>query len=138
MNSVIVDCSVVVPCFFPELESARAMRLLYEFKEGLIEWVAPAFLSVEFSNTAWKKNSRRLCDSDEAKKQVLQFIHLPVKYVDSLFLLPQAMELAISYKITVYDALYLSAACATNAVLATFDKRLETAAHASGVKIYPV
>ena len=136
MKNVLVDCSAIVPCFFSEQETDRAMRLIYEVKEGLIACVAPTLLVAEFGNTGWKKVCRKSHDVEDVQSQIEKFLRFPIEYIDNRTLLTTAFELAISKNITVYDAMYLSAACVTNSALATFDSRLVDAAHQCGVSLY--
>jgi len=55
----------------------------------------------------------------------------------SVSLASKAIEIAVKYRITVYDALYLALAISTNSTLLTFDEELRKIAKEIGVAISP-
>jgi len=135
MKTVVVDCSVVVPWFFPEKGSEAALAIFDAFSKGHISCAAPALLQAEFGNMAWKKVSRKVCGAEYATHQIALFRKTEIKCCRCDEILPAAFTIACESRITVYDALYLAIAQALDAELATLDTTLAKAASACGITL---
>lgn len=124
-EKIVVDASVAVKWYVPEEGSDEASSILVEDVERL----APDLLASEFGNVLWKKVGRGELTSGEATEICDAFLtSSPVRLVPSASYLGPALEIALRWGCTVYDALYLAVALGEDCGLATADARLaETA-----------
>ena len=127
MKKVVVDASVAVKWFVPEIHSAAAVRML----DPEIALYAPDLIGPEFGNILWKKVRRKEIGREEADEIMNAFAKLPFEIRPSALLLPAAFELAIELDRTVYDSLYLALAVAEEYVLITADSKFHAALAAS-------
>lgn len=119
MRRVVVDASVAVKWFVPEIHSDTAMRLL----DGEFIISAPDLIGPEFGNTIWKKVRRKELTAAEGAEIVDGFPRIGVEVLPSAGLLRSAFELAVALDRTVYDCVYLALAVAQDAVLVSADTR---------------
>lgn len=126
MKRVVVDASVAVKWFVPEIHSAAAARLLEP--EFIIS--APDLIGPELGNTVWKKVRRQEITSAEASEILAAFPNVGVEIYPSSVLLISAFALAVALDRTVYDSLYLALAVAQDGALITADQKF----HASVIK----
>ena len=137
MTAVVLDCSVVVPWFFPETGHEFSQRLFSELTTGTVLGIAPTLLQVEFANVVWKKIRKNLCDRQTALDQFDRFLRLPIRYAGNEVLVKGALALASEHGITVYDACYLWLAINGNVILATDDDELRRVARQVNVRLFP-
>jgi predicted nucleic acid-binding protein len=134
MKRFVIDASVAVKWFIPEVHSASALRFL---EEG-IYLCAPDLLIPEFGNTLWKKTERREMTVAEAQEIVEAIDNMPVELFSTALLLRAAFEIATGLKRTVYDSLYLALAVSQKAALVTADRKLHSAVAASPLAAHVV
>jgi predicted nucleic acid-binding protein len=127
MKSLVVDASVAVKWFVPEIHSTAAARLL----ETDVVIVAPDLIGPELANTLWKKVRRGEITRAEAAEILTTFGSVGVEIHPSNVLLASALQIAVALDRTVYDSLYLALAVATDGVLITADRRFHTSVRAS-------
>ena len=84
MKKFVVDASVAVKWFVPEIQSAAAERLL----DPEIVLSAPDLILSELGNTLWKKVRRLEITSHEAEEIVTAFDSVPVEIYPSRALSP--------------------------------------------------
>lgn len=134
MNSdpkVVVDASVAVKWYVPERGSAEAAALL----EGGSHLIAPDLLVPEFGNTLWKKSIRGELRAGEARTIVGAFLAVPpVTLHSSALLLQAALEIALKFGRTAYDALYLALAVAEDCPFITADDTLVRAVRRTAMR----
>ena len=123
MSVFVVDASVVVKWFVPEIHSDAARSLLGQPHE----YVAPDLLFAETANTIWKKIRRGELKLDEGRRLVADIGRVAVETVSCRALAEDAHALANATGRTVYDALYVALAVRLNTRLITADDRLEAA-----------
>jgi predicted nucleic acid-binding protein len=123
MTLVVVDASVVLKWFLPERWSEEARQLLDE-PVGL---VAPDLLFAEVGNAMWKRVRMRQLSGPVARRMVADIATIAVRPVAGRLLLKDAMNVAVSAGITVYDAMYLVLAVRLQTHLVTADQRLSAA-----------
>ena len=119
----IVDASVVVKWFVPEIHSEAAQRLLISPHD----YLAPDLLFAETANTIWKKIRRGDLKLEEGRRLVADMSDIAVETVSCRALAEDAHALANTTGRTVYDALYVALAVRLNTRLITADDRLEAA-----------
>jgi len=123
MSVLVVDASVVVKWFVPEVHSAAARRLLAQSND----YFAPDLLFAETTNTVWKKIRRRELSLDEGQRLVGDINRIAVETVSCRVLAADAHALANAVDESVYDALYVTLAIRLNTRMITADDRLEAA-----------
>lgn len=127
MSIFVVDASLVVKWFVPEIHSEAAQRWLASSHE----YVAPDLLFPEAGNAVWKKARRGELTADDARRLIADLERVAVETVASRTLLSDAVAVAIKADITVYDATYLALAVRLDTEVVTGDERLarKVAAH---------
>lgn len=120
MSVFVVDASLVVKWFVPEIHSDAAQRWL----AASHEYVAPDLLFPEVGNAVWKKVRREELTADEAHRLVADLERVAVETIGMRGLLPDAVALALEADITVYDATYLTLAVRLDTEVITGDDHL--------------
>ena len=123
MTAVVVGSSVALKWFIPEVLSEQAESLL----DGSLELLTPDLLFPEVGNILWKKIARGEIQAGEAREVLAALRRVPLVVVASSGLLEGALEIAVAYQRTVYDALYLALAVAHDCAFVTADDRLARA-----------
>ena len=119
MSVFVVDASLVVKWFVPEIHSEAARRWLGA-SHG---YVAPDLLFSEAGNVVWKKVRRKELEESEARQLVVDLAQVAVETVATRSLLQDALALALTAGITVYDAMYLTLAVRLETEVVTGDDR---------------
>jgi predicted nucleic acid-binding protein len=119
----VIDASVVVKWFVPEIHSDAARRLLVLPHE----YVAPDLLFAETANTIWKKIRREELTAEEGQQLVADIGQIAVETVSCRALAEDAHALASATGRTVYDSMYIALAVRLNTRAITADERLESA-----------
>ncbi|HMF93462.1 MAG TPA: type II toxin-antitoxin system VapC family toxin [Vicinamibacterales bacterium] len=119
MSAFVVDASVVVKWFVPEIHSDAAHRLL----ELPHRYFAPDLLFAETANTIWKKVRRGELKSAQGQQLVADIGRTAVEAIPCRMLAEDAFALAITIDRTVYDCLYLALAVRLNTRMLTADTR---------------
>jgi len=119
----VVDASVAIKWFLPELYGDAALRLL---REGH-SLVAPDLLFPEVGNVLWKRVRRREATAKEAGAALDALVALPLEVHPSQAMMPVAFEIACATARTVYDSLYLALAILRECPMVTADRKLHEA-----------
>ncbi|HEV7767056.1 MAG TPA: type II toxin-antitoxin system VapC family toxin [Thermoanaerobaculia bacterium] len=127
MTAYVIDASVAMKWFVPEIHSAAAAQLL----DPDLILCAPDLIIPEFGNTLWKKTRRGEVSRAEAQEILNAFENLPLEIYQSTTLLAPAFSLSLSLDRTVYGSLYLALAVAQDCALITADQKFHAAAAAS-------
>jgi predicted nucleic acid-binding protein len=123
----VVDTSVVVKWFLPEIHAEAAKRLL----DPKHELRAPDLLRSEFGNAVWKKLSRGQLQRADARALIEDFRRYPIRIASAEPLLETALDIAADLGRSFYDCLYLALAQRLNCALVTADRRFYDAVGAS-------
>ena len=126
MNKVI-DASVLIKFYVPEILFDRAEALFGRAEKGEILLIAPDLIYPETGNILWKKHRLKELTAPEINEIIESIESIPIKIEPSKPLLKLAVDLAVVYNITVYDALYLAIAQIYESKLITADKKLTNA-----------
>ena len=119
MNRYVVDASVVIKWFLPEIHSEAALRL----HRSSARLHVPAFVSLELGNVLAKKIRRGELARAEGDVILKELKHLPLQYHADEQLFPAAYQLALDTQRSVYDCLYLALAEAIDGVMITADHK---------------
>jgi len=125
--NLVIDASVAIKWFAPELLSREAERLL----DGGDALFAPDLLLVECGNIIWKKvrlGELARSDGDVALGALRSG---PIDFVGTKPLVERALQLAHDIDHPLHDCLYLAAAEAVDATVVTADRRFYARCSAS-------
>ena len=123
MSVFVVDASVVVKWFVPEVHSDAAHRWLL----AAHDYFAPDLIFPEAGNAVWKKVRRGELTSRDAQQLVKDLVAAGIETVSMRALVSDAHAMALATGITVYDATYLTLAVRLETQLVTGDDRLARA-----------
>ena len=121
--TVVVDASVAIKWFLPELHDDAALRLL----RAEHRLVAPDLLFPEVGNVLWKRVRRREATASEAGAVLDALVAVPLEVHASQPMMPVAFEIACATGRTVYDSLYVALAVLLDCRRVTADERLYNA-----------
>jgi len=122
--NLVIDASVLIKFYVPEVLSDRAERLLASVEKGDIDLLAPDLIYPEAGNILWEKQRLKELTRSEVEEITNAILSLSLKIEASRTLLPLAVEVAITYGVTVYDASYLSLAKVYETTLITADRKI--------------
>ena len=122
--NIVIDASVLIKFYVPEVLSDRALYLLDAVREGDLSLLAPDLVFSEAGNILWKKHRLKELTRSEVDEITDAIIVLPVRTESSKSLLPLAAGVAMAYGITVYDGMYVALAQIRGARMITADKKL--------------
>jgi len=120
MTPYVVDASVVVKWFIPEILTDFAIELLQPDNTLL----APDLLVPEVSNTLWKKVRREELTLDDALQCLADLSRMPLQLNPSAEFIEDALRLSATEGMTAYDGLYLALASNLDCRMVTADARL--------------
>lgn len=123
MSVFVLDASVVVKWFVPEIHSDAARALLAQPHQ----YVAPDLLFAETANTVWKKTRRGELTESQGRQLITDVGRVAVEAISCRVLAEDAHALASATGRTVYDSLYLALAIRLETRMITADDRLVAA-----------
>jgi predicted nucleic acid-binding protein len=116
----VVDASVAVKWFVPEVHSSDALRLLSEPYELL----APDLIVAEVVNVLWKRQRCGELRLHEPRGILRDFLRVNVAVRPITAFIGIALDIAVRRGLTVYDALYLALAVTRRCQMVTADRKL--------------
>jgi len=126
-TSAVFDSCVLAAAFFQEDLTQKAKEMLMVYNPVTVD-----FARIEIANVAWK----RILHGKTSPDTIRSALNTSVEFLnDACFLLKasehieSAYECAITQKITLFDALYLTAAMKEERIFITADQALYTADH---------
>jgi predicted nucleic acid-binding protein len=122
--NLVIDASVLIKFYIPEILSDKAEELLDRVEQGDMMLLAPDLIYPEAGNILWKKQRMKELTRPEVEEIADAIISLPLKIEASKPFLSLAMDIAIAYRITVYDAIYISMARVYEIKMMTADRKL--------------
>jgi len=120
LKSIIVDASVAIKWFIPEIHALTATSLL----DKNLKLSAPDLIYAEVGNILWKKLRLKELTIDIAYSILTDFKKIPFEIHTNEALLNAAWQIATAYNCTVYDSLYVALAEIKQGLLVTADKTL--------------
>ncbi|BAZ69337.1 MAG: type II toxin-antitoxin system VapC family toxin [Pelatocladus maniniholoensis HA4357-MV3] len=120
MNRYVVDATVAVKWFIPEINSEKAARLL----DGTYELLAPDLLLPEFGHILWKKVQLGEITQETSRRIIHEFKAMMLQTYPSTLLLETAVEMANTLAQTVNDCFYMALAFTEECQLVTADRKL--------------
>jgi predicted nucleic acid-binding protein len=120
MTDYVIDASVGIKWFVPEIHSDVAQQLLTEGNTLLV----PDLFFPEIGNILWKRVRRGEDTSENARQTFAEFNTVPMEVYGSQPLTPTALAIALQTDRTVYDSLYLALAILQQCSMVTADTKL--------------
>ncbi|MBS0351779.1 MAG: type II toxin-antitoxin system VapC family toxin [Proteobacteria bacterium] len=127
MKKIVVDASVTVKWFIPEVHSENAIHLL----DKSIKFLAPSLIYAEVGNILWKKTRLKELTKEIAGEILNDFKKMPLEISENQSLLDGAWHIATQYQRTFYDSLYLALARNENCQFVTADQAFVNALKAT-------
>jgi len=125
VTAYVIDASVAVKWFFEEEHTVAARALL---DDASLQRLAPDFILVEATNTAWKRARRGEITQDYARR-LPRRLRTMLSLQQTSPLIAPALELALTFDRSVYDSLYVVLAMMRDCQLMTADRKLYNALH---------
>ena len=123
-NRWVMDASVGIKLFVPETHSEQAQALFDPSDLIPPDVVVPDLFYVECANILWKYVRRFGYPVLEAGKNITALKKLALRTVPSSTHMERALELALKWDVTAYDACYLALAEQMKVPLVTADQKL--------------
>lgn len=121
----VIDASVAIKLFVDEKDSDRTRLFFVRGAEtGVVHYYVPSLFFVECANILWKYVTRYDYPESRARKNLSRLFDFGFISIDSSLLAERAFKLALTHRISVYDACYLAASSIVPAPLITADNRL--------------
>jgi predicted nucleic acid-binding protein len=117
---LVVDASVAIKWYLPEIHSEEAERLL----NSSMDLCAPDLIFSEIGNILWKRVLRKDLTEEKARSIMSSLGALPLTIWRADILAEGALSIACSTKRSFYDSLYLSLAVTSDCRLVTADLKL--------------
>jgi predicted nucleic acid-binding protein len=131
----VVDASVIAKLFLVEEFSDRAQELFRGLASVRKRFFVPDLVFVECANIFWKHVRRFGLSQDEARDNLKDLRCLDLRSVSSTTLLTDALDLALEFGISAYDASYVALAQDLSAPLITADRKLIGKLDGSGAEV---
>ncbi|OQA46200.1 MAG: tRNA(fMet)-specific endonuclease VapC [Chloroflexi bacterium ADurb.Bin325] len=123
LGRVVVDASVAIKWFVPEIHAAAARRLL---REGLT-LLAPDLIWAEVANALWRKWREQELPAEAVEGILDDFRRYPLHITSGESLYDVAWPVAQGSGRTFYDSLYLALAMSNGCPMVTADLRFYNA-----------
>lgn len=120
MSIVVVDASVAIKWFLPERFSINAIRLL----QADCELAAPDLIFPECGNVLWKRWLRRELEAEVMPALLGDLRRMDLRIVPTFALTEEACRIAVEFRRSFYDSVYLALAVISAGRLATADEKL--------------
>jgi predicted nucleic acid-binding protein len=120
MNTLVIDASVAIKWFLPEQYSINAIRLL----DAGHELTAPDLIFPECGNVLWKKWLRQEIESDVIPALLGDLCRMNIRIVPTFSLIAEASRIAVTFRRSFYDSIYLALAVACSGRMITADGKL--------------
>jgi predicted nucleic acid-binding protein len=122
--TLVVDANVIIKPYIPEILSDIAESFFIRLEKREIFLAVPDLIYSEIGNILWKKHGIEELTISEIEEISREILSLPLKVISSKTILQLAIDLGISFDITVYDAMYVAVAKIHATKLITADKKL--------------
>ncbi len=124
METYVIDASVGLKWYFDEAGKEAADFLADQLREKKIQLVVPEFFYAECANVLRTKVRRGIIKSADAIKMLDELLQLPLKRYSDWELSDSALEDALQWGLTVYDAMYVALAEIYVAPFVTADEQI--------------
>ena len=123
MSQYVVDASVAIKWYLPEVHDSAARRLL---SGQQVLWV-PDLIFPEVGNILWKRVRAGQLTEEESQTVLNSFVDLNLTVIAYSSLVLPALAIACQAHRTVYDSLYLALAIREQTLMVTADEKFYNA-----------
>jgi predicted nucleic acid-binding protein len=127
MRNVVIDASVAAKWFLDEPHSTEALDILKKVLDDELSLLAPDHIYAEIGNTLWRRTNAGTVAVSDAQDFISDFLMIKITLVSTADLLSDAYHLAITYKRSTYDSLYLALSQREQCHFVTADEKLVNA-----------
>ncbi len=131
MKKIITDSGIVIKWCVSEFDSAQAKLIYDEYEAGRLEFLAPSLLPAEVGNIIWKKRIFQSLSEINAEDAIKIYQQVAFTLTQISLLFDDAYQIAIKYKRTFYDSLYLALSVRENCEFVTADEKFYNAVRAN-------
>lgn len=137
MSAYVVDASVIIQYAVTQTYTAEARILVAQMYGGETLHI-PEFCLLECTNVLWKEVRFQGLPQDNAEQIIQELLRLPFQVESVSQLLPEALQIGLSYQLAIYDSLYIALAQHLDLPLITVDERQSVAASSYGIIVKPI
>ena len=123
MKNLVVDSGIAVKWFVREDDSPKALQILKEYRSEDLWFLSPDLIYAEFGNVIWKKQIFQGLDPKDADFAISEFKKISFTLTPITLLFDDAYKIAVKYKRTFYDSLYLALSERENCEFVTADEK---------------
>jgi predicted nucleic acid-binding protein len=133
--NLVLDASVAAKWLLAEADSDKAAALFQAWTAKRVGLLAPELLPAEVTSALWKRVMRGFLPVGEAMRLQNEFTDLGIPLHPIGELVGVAFDLALRYRHSVYDGLYLALAHKTGAEFVTADEKLFKLASPGNIRL---
>jgi predicted nucleic acid-binding protein len=130
LTAFVIDASVAAKWCLPSAGESyvlQATQLLGTHSRGHIRFLVPDLFWAELGNVMWKALRKGRTAAPAATSALALVRGLSIPTVSSADLLPDALEIALAHRRSVYDSLYVALALLSASEMITADEHLANA-----------
>ncbi|MCY7376797.1 MAG: type II toxin-antitoxin system VapC family toxin [Pyrinomonadaceae bacterium] len=127
MKNLVIDSSVSVKWFIAETDLPSALEILKDYRNDKVSFLAPNLIYAEFGNIVWKKQVFQSLDRKDADFAIWEFKKIEFVLTPISTLFDDAYKIAVKYKRSFYDSLYLAPSVGENCAFVTADEKFYNA-----------
>ncbi|TAN46007.1 MAG: PIN domain-containing protein [Nitrospirae bacterium] len=130
MSKFVVDASVAIKWYMPEVHSEEAFRLL----SPKFELYVPDLLFSEIGNILWKRRIKDELSHEKAMTIIAAVNDVSFNIVSSQSLMSNTLNIACKHQRSFYDSVYIAIAQTRNCPMVTADLKLYNALKSGSLK----
>ena len=120
----VIDANVGIKRFISDPLTVKTRQLLDTLSNPQTEIFIPDLFYIEIANIFWKYVRAELYSAFQVQIDLGILKRFPLKVISTSELMEEAVNLAINYEISAYDAAYVALSRRVNAPLLTLDRKL--------------
>lgn len=123
MKNLVVDSGVSAKWFAAEEDSPKALQILKDYRSETLSFLAPDLIYAEFGNIIWKKQIFQGLEPKDVDFAISEFKKISFILAPITLLFDDAFKIAVKYKRSFYDSLYLALSVRENCEFVTADEK---------------
>jgi predicted nucleic acid-binding protein len=120
----VLDSSVGFKWIVPELHSDKALQLREDFRNGLVELIAPDIFLIEIAHAITRAERQKRITPAQGALALADLMAVSPALTSYIPLLPRAYEISSQTRVGVYDCLYVTLAEQDGCEFITADDKL--------------
>lgn len=131
----VLDTSVGIKQFVADPLTPKVNQLFDHLTDPSAEFFVPDLLYIECANVLWKYVRANLYTAEQIQADLADLQALRFQVISTKDLIVEAVQIAVQYSITAYDASYIALSKQVDAPLLTLDERLVNSLADSGFNV---